>query len=73
MDLCVIISSVQFQTEVPFKKIMITDGDAQNIHIRSAVIVKRQIPKITTDDHYYQSFAAMTRCKLVALKFLSTF
>ena len=34
--------------------------------------VRRQIPKITTDDHYYQSVAAMTR-KLVALKFLSTF
>ena len=34
--------------------------------------VRRQIPKITTDDHYYQSVAAMTRCKLVALKFLST-
>ena len=30
--------------------------------------VRRQIPKITTDDHYYQSVAAMTRCKLVALK-----
>ena len=34
--------------------------------------VKRQIPKIITDDHWYQSVAAMTRCKLVALKFLST-
>ena len=29
--------------------------------------VRRQIPKITIDDHYYQSVAAMTRCKLVAL------
>ena len=35
--------------------------------------VRQQIPKITTDDHYYQSVAAMTRCKLVALKFLSAF
>ena len=35
--------------------------------------VRRQIPKIITDDHYYQSVTAMTRCKLVALKFLSTF
>ena len=34
--------------------------------------VRRQIPKTTTDDHYYQSVAAMTRCKLVGLKFLST-
>ena len=34
--------------------------------------VRRKIPKITTDDHYHQSAAAMTRCKLVALKFLST-
>ena len=29
--------------------------------------VRRQIPKITTYDHYYQSVAAMPRCKLVAL------
>ena len=35
--------------------------------------VRRQIPKITTDDHYYQSAAAMTRCKLVALKFFPRF
>ena len=28
--------------------------------------VRRQIPKNTTDDHYYQSVAAMTRCKRVA-------
>ena len=35
--------------------------------------VRGQIPKITTDDHYYQSVAAMTRCKLIALKFPSTF
>ena len=35
--------------------------------------IRRQIPKITTDDHCYQSVAAMTRYKLVALKFLSTF
>ena len=34
--------------------------------------VRRQIPKITTDDHYHQSVAVMTRCKLVALKVLST-
>ena len=32
--------------------------------------VRRQIPKVTTDDHYYQSVAAMTRCKLVALHVL---
>ena len=32
--------------------------------------VRRQIPKITTDDHYYQSIAAMTRCKLVAFHVL---
>ena len=31
--------------------------------------VRRQIPKITTDDHYYQSVAAMTRCNLVAVPF----
>ena len=35
--------------------------------------VRRQIPKITTDHHCYQSVAAMTRCKLVALKFTATF
>ena len=28
------------------------------------------MPKITTDDHYYQSVAAMSRSKLVALKVL---
>ena len=32
MDLCVSLSSVQFQTEVPFKKIKITDGDSYTKH-----------------------------------------
>ena len=69
------LSSVQFQTEVPFKKIMITGGDSyvHKTYIIGLLLLEvgRQIPKITTDDHYYQSVAAMTRM-LVALKFLST-
>ena len=71
----VYISWVQLQTEVPFKK----NNDHRRLFIHKTYIlglllleVRRQIPKITTDDHYYQSVAAMTRCKLVALKFLST-
>ena len=69
------ISWVQLQTEVPFKK----NNDHRRLFIHKTYIlglllleVRRQIPKITTDDHCYQSVAAMTRCKLVALKFLST-
>ena len=69
------ISWVQLQTEVPFKK----NNDHRRLFRHKTYIlglllleVRRQIPKITTDDHYYQSVAAMTRCKLVALKFLST-
>ena len=51
---------------------MITDGDSCTKKYKLGLLlleVRRQIPKITTDDHYYQSVAAMTRCKLVALKF----
>ena len=70
------ISWVQLQTEVPFKKITITDGYSYTkpAYILGLLLleVRQQIPKITTDDHYYQSVAAMTRCKLVALKFLPT-
>ena len=55
---------------------MITDCDSytKNTYLIGLLLleVRQKIPKITTDDHYYQSLAAMTRCKLVALKFLST-
>ena len=63
---------LEVQTEVPFKKIMITFIHKTYILGLLLLEIRRQIPKTTTDDHYYQSVAAMTRCKLVALKFLST-